>query len=74
LCHKITRHAARLDIPCNDPFIPLAIDRSLLIHDLLKDPEMLKRFKELHNIGAKELEHILFAIDSMLKNIKLKSL
>jgi transcriptional regulator with XRE-family HTH domain len=43
-------------------------------HDLFKDPEMLKRFKELRSIGAKEREHILFALDSMLKNIKLKSL
>ena len=43
-------------------------------HDLFKDPEMLKRFKELKSIGAKEREHILFALDSMLKNIKLKSL
>lgn len=43
-------------------------------HDLFKDPEMLKRFKDLKHIGAKEREHILFAIDSMLKNIKLKSL
>ncbi len=43
-------------------------------HDLFKDPEMLKRFKDLKNIGAKDREHILFALDSMLKNIKLKSL
>jgi len=43
-------------------------------HDLFKAPEMLKRFKDLKNIGAKEREHILFALDSMLKNIKLKSL
>jgi transcriptional regulator with XRE-family HTH domain len=43
-------------------------------HDLFKDPEMLKRFKEIKSIGAKEREHILFALDSMLKNIKLKSL
>jgi transcriptional regulator with XRE-family HTH domain len=43
-------------------------------HDLFKDPEMLKRFKELRSIDAKEREHILFALDSMLKNIKLKSL
>jgi hypothetical protein len=43
-------------------------------HDLFKDPEMLKRFKELRSIGAKKREHILFALDSMLKNIKLKSL
>ena len=43
-------------------------------HDLFKDPEMLKRFKDLKNIGAKEREHILFALDSKLKNIKLKSL
>jgi hypothetical protein len=35
---------------------------------------MLKRFKDLRSIGAKEREHILFALDSMLKNIKLKSL
>jgi Predicted transcription factor, homolog of eukaryotic MBF1 len=43
-------------------------------YDLFKDPEMLKRFKELRSIGTKEREHILFALDSMLKNIKLKSL
>ncbi len=43
-------------------------------HDLFKDPEMLKRFKELRSIGAKECEHILFTLDSMLKNVKLKNL
>lgn len=42
--------------------------------DLFKDPEMLKRLKELRSIGAKEREHNLFALDPMLKNIKLKSL
>jgi transcriptional regulator with XRE-family HTH domain len=43
-------------------------------YDLFKDPELLKRFEELRSIGTKEREHILFALDSMLKNIKLKSL
>jgi hypothetical protein len=42
-------------------------------HDLFKDPEMLKRFTELRSIGAKEREHILIALDSILKNIKLKT-
>jgi len=35
--------------------------------DLFKDPEVLKRFKELRSIGAKEGEHILFTLDSLLK-------
>jgi hypothetical protein len=36
-------------------------------HDLFKGPDMLKRFKELRSIGAKEREQILFALDSMSK-------
>jgi hypothetical protein len=32
---------------------------------------MLKRFEEFRSIGSKGLEHILFALDSMLKSIKL---
>lgn len=42
--------------------------------DLFKDPEMLKRFKDIKNIAPKEREHILYALDAMIKNVKLNSL
>jgi hypothetical protein len=43
-------------------------------YDLFKDAEMLERFKEHRSIGTKESKDILFALDSMLKNTKLRAL
>lgn len=42
--------------------------------DLFKDPEMLKRFEDIKKIAPDDQEHILFAIDAMIKSVKLKGL
>ena len=42
--------------------------------DLLKDPEMVNRFKEILALEDKEREHVLFALDAMIQNVKLKAL
>ncbi len=42
--------------------------------DLFKDPEMLKRFKDILSFPKQKQEHILFALDSMIKATKLESL
>ncbi len=42
--------------------------------DLFKDPDMLKRFQDINNIAQDDKEHILFALDAMIKSVKLKSL
>ena len=42
--------------------------------ELFKDPEMLKRFKDILSFPRQKQEHILFALDSMIKATKLESL
>ena len=42
--------------------------------DLFKDPEMLKRFEDIKKIDPEDQEHILFAIDAMIKSVKLKGI
>ncbi len=42
--------------------------------DTFKDPEMLKRFKDILSFPEEKKQHILFAIDSMIKATKLDSL
>lgn len=42
--------------------------------ELFKDPEMLKRFKAIRDISDKEREHILFALDAMIKEVRLKTI
>ena len=42
--------------------------------DLLRDPDMVNRFKEIVALKDKEREHILFALDAMIQNVKLKKL
>lgn len=42
--------------------------------DLFKDPSMLQRFKDISKLDSKSKEHVLFAIDSMIRSVKLKSL
>lgn len=42
--------------------------------DLFKDPEMLKRFKDILSFSDDKKEHILFAIDSMIKATKLENI
>ena len=42
--------------------------------EVLKDPLMLKRLNDISNFSLEDKEHILFALDAMIKSIKLKSL
>lgn len=40
--------------------------------ELFKDPGMLKRFKELNHLAAKDKDYILYTIDNLLQNFKAK--
>ena len=42
--------------------------------DLFKDPSMFQRFKDIAQLDEKSKEHVIFAIDSMIKSVKLQSL
>ena len=42
--------------------------------NLFKDPDMLRRFKDILSFPKDKQEHILFAIDSMIKATKLEEL
>ena len=42
--------------------------------DMFKNPEMLRRFKDILSFPKDKQEHILFAIDSMIKATKLEDL
>jgi len=42
--------------------------------DMFKNPEMLRRFKVILSFPKDKQEHILFAIDSMIKATKLERL
>lgn len=42
--------------------------------DLFKNPEMLRRFKDILSFPKDKQEHILFAIDSMIKATKIERL
>lgn len=43
-------------------------------NNLFKDPEMLKRLKDITSFSAEQKEHILFALDAMIKSVKLENL
>ena len=42
--------------------------------DLLQDPIMVSRFRDILALKDKEREHVLFAIDAMVRDVKLKEL
>ena len=42
--------------------------------DMFKNPDMLRRFKDILSFPKEKQEHILFAIDSMIKATKLERL
>jgi len=42
--------------------------------DLLKDPTMVQRFRDIVALNDKEREYVLFALDAMIQNVKLKEL
>ena len=39
---------------------------------LFKNPEMLKRLKELNNLPESDKDHILYTLDGLLQNVKAK--
>jgi transcriptional regulator with XRE-family HTH domain len=41
---------------------------------VLKDPAMLKRLNDINSFAEKEREHILYTIDALIKNAKLKTI
>jgi len=42
--------------------------------NMFKDPGMLKRFNEINGLPDDDRNHIIYAIDAMLNNAKLKTL
>ncbi len=42
--------------------------------NLLKDPKMLKRLNDIATFSKEQKEHILFALDAMIKSVKLDNL
>ncbi|WP_417443581.1 hypothetical protein [Joostella sp.] len=42
--------------------------------ELLKDPTMLKRLNDIVKFSAKDKEHILYTLDAMISNVKLKAI
>ncbi|HLW06084.1 MAG TPA: helix-turn-helix transcriptional regulator [Marinilabiliaceae bacterium] len=42
--------------------------------DMFKNPDMLRRFKDILSFPEDKQEHILFAIDSMIKATKLENI
>jgi transcriptional regulator with XRE-family HTH domain len=42
--------------------------------NVLKDPAMLKRLNDINSFTEKEREHILYALDALIKNAKLNSI
>lgn len=42
--------------------------------ELLKDPTMLKRLNDIAKFSKKDKEHILYTLDAMISNVKLKAI
>lgn len=42
--------------------------------DLLKDPAMLKRLNDISKFSSEDKEHILYTLDAMINNVKLKAI
>jgi transcriptional regulator with XRE-family HTH domain len=42
--------------------------------ELLKDPSMLKRLNDIAKFSQKDKEHILYTLDAMINNVKLKAI
>lgn len=42
--------------------------------ELFKDPEMLKRFKDISEFNDDDKERIIYTLDALIKNVKLKSI
>ena len=42
--------------------------------ELLKDPSMLQRLNDIAKFSQQDKEHILYTLDAMINNVKIKSL
>ncbi|WP_368668149.1 helix-turn-helix domain-containing protein [Aquimarina sp. RZ0] len=42
--------------------------------ELFKDPEMLKRFEDITEFKEEDRKYILYTLDALIKNVKLKSI
>ena len=42
--------------------------------NVLKDPDMLKRLNEIEKMDKEDKNHILYAIDGLIKSVKLKNI
>lgn len=42
--------------------------------ELLKDPSMLKRLNDISSFSSTDKEHILYTLDAMINNVKLKKI
>lgn len=42
--------------------------------ELFKNPEMLKRFKDISEFDEEERKYIFYTLDALIKNVKLKSI
>lgn len=42
--------------------------------ELFKDPEMLKRLNDIADFNTEDKKYILYTIDALIKNVKLKTL
>ena len=42
--------------------------------ELFKSPEMLKRFKDISEFNENDKKYILYTLDALIKNVKLKAL
>lgn len=42
--------------------------------ELFKNPEMLKRFQDIDQFNEEDKKYILYTLDALIKNVKLKSI
>ncbi len=42
--------------------------------ELFKNPDMLKRFQDISEFGEEDQKYILYTLDALIKNVKLKSI
>lgn len=42
--------------------------------ELFKNPEMLKRFQDIDKFNDEDKKYILYTLDALIKNVKLKSI
>jgi len=43
-------------------------------HNILKDPNMLKRLNDISSFSEEDRQHIFYTLDALIKNVKLKSI